>query len=49
MNKHYFNPKKKRRDPLIENERRRIQNEAVKKSVTRGVHQKPNSKKVRDR
>lgn len=35
MNKNYFNPIRKRKDPGVENEKRRLNNEAVKKSVTR--------------
>jgi hypothetical protein len=35
MKKHYFNPKQKRKDSGVENEKRRLNNEAVKKSVAR--------------
>lgn len=35
--KGYFNPKKKRKDPSIENEKRRLNNEAVKKSISSRV------------
>ncbi len=43
MNKHYFNPKKKRKDSAVENEKRRLNNEAVKKSITRRGNKKHNS------
>ena len=42
MKKYYFNAKKKRKDPRIENEKRRLNNEAVKKSITRRSDQKHN-------
>jgi hypothetical protein len=48
MNKHYFNPKKKRKDPSVQNEKRRLNNEAVRKSITRGVYKKPHGKETRD-
>ena len=43
MNKFYFNPKRKRKDPVVENEKRRLKNEVIKKSVTRRGNEKPNS------
>lgn len=35
MSKRYLNAKRKKRDPSVENEKRRLNNEAVKKSLSR--------------
>lgn len=40
MNKNYFNPKQKRKDPGVENEKRRLNNEAVKKFIARRSNKK---------
>ena len=40
--KFYFNPIRKRKDPRIEGEKRRLNNEAVKKSVARRSDKKRN-------
>jgi hypothetical protein len=42
MRKYYFNAKKRRKDPRIENEKRRLNNESVKKSLARRSNEKPN-------
>jgi hypothetical protein len=42
VNKFYFNPKKKKKDSGVENEKRRLNNEAIKKSVSRRGNKKHN-------
>ena len=49
MRKYYFNAKKKRKDPGTENEKRRLNNEAVKKFITGGGDPKSDRKTSRNR
>jgi predicted MPP superfamily phosphohydrolase len=48
LNKKYFNPRRKQKDSAVENEKRKLNNEAVKKFVSGGVHEKQHRKKARD-
>jgi hypothetical protein len=43
MRKYYFNAKKKRKDPRVESEKRRLNNEAIKKSISRRGNKKYDS------
>ncbi len=43
MNKHYFNPRKKRKDPGVENEKRRLNNKSVEKSINRRFNKEHNN------
>ena len=42
MKKFYFNPKRKTKVSSVENEKRRLNNEAIKKSITRRGNEKHN-------
>lgn len=44
MKKAYFNSKRRKKEPNVENERRRLNNESIEKSISGGMPSKRNGK-----